>query len=92
MTGTALLVMDVQNGIVERFAAGTPPLLDPLGRAIAGARAAGVPVVYVRVAFRPGTPEISRAQQGLLRRRGLRRDAHRRPVDRGPRRGRARAG
>ena len=59
MTGTALLVMDVQNGIVERFAAGAPPLLDALGRAITGARAAGVPVVYVRVAFRPGAPEIS---------------------------------
>jgi nicotinamidase-related amidase len=59
MTGTALLVMDVQNGIVERIAAGAPPLLDALGRAITGARAAGVPVVYVRVAFRPGAPEIS---------------------------------
>ena len=59
MTGTALLVMDVQNGIVERFAAGAPPLLDALGRAITGARAADVPVVYVRVAFRPGAPEIS---------------------------------
>ena len=59
MTGTALLVMDVQNGIIERFAAGAPPLLDALGRAITGARAADVPVVYVRVAFRPGAPEIS---------------------------------
>jgi nicotinamidase-related amidase len=59
MTGTALLVMDVQNGIVDRFAAGAAPLLDALGRAITGARAAGVPVVYVRVAFRPGAPEIS---------------------------------
>jgi nicotinamidase-related amidase len=59
MTGTALLVMDVQNGIVERIAAGAPPLLEALGRAITGARTAGVPVVYVRVAFRPGAPEIS---------------------------------
>jgi nicotinamidase-related amidase len=53
---TALLVMDMQNGIVERFG---DAVLEPAARAIAAARDAGVPVVYVRVAFRAGHPEVS---------------------------------
>jgi len=52
--------MDVQNGVVDRFgAAAAPPWLAGLGRAVAAARQASVPVIYVRVAFRPGRPEIS---------------------------------
>jgi nicotinamidase-related amidase len=54
---SALLVMDVQNSIVERFADAT--VLDRAAAAIAAARGAGVPVIYVRVAFRPGHPEVS---------------------------------
>jgi nicotinamidase-related amidase len=54
----ALLVMDVQNGVVGRL--GDPgALLETLGSAVKAARASGVPVIYVRVAFRDGTPEIS---------------------------------
>ena len=56
---TSLLVMDVQNGVVERFAEGSESLLTAIGRATAAARSAGIPVIYVRVAFRPGSPEIS---------------------------------
>jgi len=56
---SALLVMDVQNGIVERLAEGAGPLLSAVGRAIGAARAAQIPVVYVRVAFRDGAPEVS---------------------------------
>lgn len=59
VTNTALLIMDVQNSIVERFAEGSPDYLSTLAAAATAARAAGVPVVYVRVAFRPGAPEIS---------------------------------
>lgn len=59
MPASALLVMDVQAGIVERFAPQAGPLLERLATAIAAARAAGVPVVYARVAFRPGAPEAS---------------------------------
>jgi nicotinamidase-related amidase len=56
----ALLVMDVQNGIVERYAGdGGAEALDPLARAVGAARDAGVPVIYVRVAFRDGHPEVS---------------------------------
>jgi nicotinamidase-related amidase len=55
---SALLVMDVQRGVVERFAA-DGALLERLRGAIEAARAKGVPVIFVRVAFRPGHPEVS---------------------------------
>ncbi|MCL6452359.1 MAG: cysteine hydrolase [Alicyclobacillus sp.] len=55
---SALLVMDVQNGIVSRFAE-REEALAPFQRAVAAARQAGVPVIFVRVAFRPGYPEVS---------------------------------
>lgn len=54
---TALLVMDVQEGIVERL--GDATLLERVGRAIESARAAGLPVIYVKVDFRSGFPEVS---------------------------------
>jgi nicotinamidase-related amidase len=53
----ALLVMDLQNAIVERL--GDETVLDRAAAAVAAARGAGVPVVFVRVAFRPGLPEVS---------------------------------
>jgi nicotinamidase-related amidase len=55
---TALLIMDVQQGIVDRFASdGT--YLPRLASAVSAARAAGIRVIYVTVAFRPGYPEVS---------------------------------
>ncbi len=57
MDATALLVMDVQRGVVERYEA--PGYLERLRDAIAAARAADIPVVYVTISFRPGHPEIS---------------------------------
>lgn len=53
---SALLVMDVQDGIVERI--GDPGLIERVSEAIGGARAAGVRVIYVVVGFRPGHPEV----------------------------------
>jgi nicotinamidase-related amidase len=58
MPPMALLIMDVQQGIVERFP-GDDSYLDRLATAIAAARSAGVAVIYVTVAFRPGYPEVS---------------------------------
>ncbi|HEV3153739.1 MAG TPA: isochorismatase family cysteine hydrolase [Candidatus Baltobacteraceae bacterium] len=55
---TALLVMDVQRNIVERYAS-DPGLLDRIGDAIAAARSRQVPIVYVVVQFRSGFPEVS---------------------------------
>lgn len=54
----ALLLMDLQNEIVERFGAG-PGYLDRVVDTQQRAERAGVPVVLVRVAFAPGHPEIS---------------------------------
>jgi nicotinamidase-related amidase len=54
---TALLVMDVQEAIVERF--GDTSVLGPLGRAIGAARGHGVPIIYVKIGFRSGYPEVS---------------------------------
>lgn len=54
----ALLVMDMQVGIVTRYAQ-VGDLLTTISTAITAARAASIPVIYVAVAFRPGYPEIS---------------------------------
>jgi nicotinamidase-related amidase len=59
MTSTALLVMDVQRGIVERFA-GDDGYLPRLATAVQAARGAGLGIIYVTVAFRRGYPEVSR--------------------------------
>ncbi len=58
MTSTALLVMDVQQGIVDRFA-GDEGYLPRLAAAVGAARRAGVRVIYVTVGFRAGYPEVS---------------------------------
>lgn len=54
----ALLVMDVQTGIVARYAQASA-ILDRINTAIAAARTASIPVIYVVVGFRQGFPEIS---------------------------------
>jgi nicotinamidase-related amidase len=67
MTTAALLIMDVQNGVVERFPEHADTLLGTLVEAVAAARAARLPVVYVRVAFRDGAPEVSPNNQIFVR-------------------------
>lgn len=57
MSDTALLIMDVQNGIVGRVQ--DPDYVTRVAAAADAARAAGIPVRYVVVAFRPGHPEAS---------------------------------
>jgi nicotinamidase-related amidase len=59
MTSEALLVMDIQNGVVERIGEQSPRLLSTLADAVAAARLARIPIIFVRVAFRGGAPEIS---------------------------------
>lgn len=53
----ALLVMDMQNGIVARFHNG-PDMLIPVQNAIQAARQHDIPVIFVRIAFSEGYPEI----------------------------------
>lgn len=55
---TALLVMDLQNGIVSRFVQHGTELL-PFQRAVETARRHSIPVIFVRVAFSEGYPEIN---------------------------------
>lgn len=54
----ALLVMDMQNGIVSRFAENEEALL-PVQKAVAQARDNQIPVIFVRVGFSEGYPEVS---------------------------------
>jgi nicotinamidase-related amidase len=62
-SSTALLVMDFQQGVVERL--GSPAVLAAAGQALAAARKTGIAVIHVRVAFRPGYPEVSAANRGF---------------------------
>jgi nicotinamidase-related amidase len=57
LSTTALMVMDVQRGVVARYD-GDPDYLARLAKAVTAARAAGVQVIYVVIGFRPGYPEI----------------------------------
>jgi nicotinamidase-related amidase len=54
---TALLIMDIQPEIVDRFGA-APELIDRICRAAEAARANGIRVIFVKVGFRAGYPEI----------------------------------
>ncbi|MFB7778302.1 cysteine hydrolase family protein [Streptomyces bauhiniae] len=58
MTSSALLVMDVQRDVVDLADDGSG-YLPRLRGAIDGARAAGIPVIYVVMGLRPGDPEVS---------------------------------
>jgi len=55
---TALLVMDMQAGILRNYQ-DTTSLLSNTAQAIAVARDKGIPVIYVTVGFRAGAPEIN---------------------------------
>ena len=56
---SVLLLMDFQHGVVETLGRGS--VVDAADRAAKAARAAGIPVMFVRVAFRPGYPEVARS-------------------------------
>jgi nicotinamidase-related amidase len=55
---TALLVMDMQTGVLTNFP-GVETLVNNVAKAISHARDKKIPVIYVTVGFRPGGPEIS---------------------------------
>jgi len=61
---SALLVMDVQKGIVQRFVSSVDALA-PFQRAVAAARASGVLVIFVKIAFRDGYPEVSKRNKSF---------------------------
>ena len=58
-SSSALLVMDVQTGIVKNVTNNTR-LIDTIKTAISTARKIKIPVIYVTITFRDGFPEISK--------------------------------
>ncbi|MFF0970322.1 cysteine hydrolase family protein [Streptomyces sp. NPDC003703] len=61
---SALLVMDVQRSVVDLTDAG-PEFLHRVRRAMDGARSAGIPVIHVTIALRPGFPEVGTHNRAL---------------------------
>jgi nicotinamidase-related amidase len=57
-THTALLAMDCQAGIVSQYVKTADDFLGRASKVLGAGRSAGVPVIHVRVGFRPGFPEI----------------------------------
>jgi nicotinamidase-related amidase len=64
MTSTALLVMDVQQDIVDRFG-GENEYLPRLATAVQAGRDAGIRIIYVVVGFRAGHPEVSQRNKSF---------------------------
>ena len=61
---SALLVMDVQPGIIDRVA-DPAAFLARASEAVRAARSHAVPVIHVVVGFRPGLPEVSAQNQSF---------------------------
>jgi len=60
---TALLLMDLQHGILGRYG-DVGDYLSRVAAAADAARATDVPVIHVTVAFRDGHPEVSSRNVG----------------------------
>jgi nicotinamidase-related amidase len=58
MSGTALLLMDLQNAIIDRLGE-NPDYIGRVQQALRTARTAGLTIIYVVVKFRRDLPEIS---------------------------------
>jgi nicotinamidase-related amidase len=55
---TAVLAMDCQSGIIAQYVKPPEQFLGWASKVLGAARAANIPVIHVRVGFRPGLPEI----------------------------------
>jgi nicotinamidase-related amidase len=62
--GTALLVMDMQDGILGNFP-NAANFIPKVSGAIYHARSINIPVIYVTVGFRQGAPEINLNNKGF---------------------------
>ena len=58
MSKTALLLMDLQHGILSRFV-NDPAYIERIKEVISAARKVSMPIIYVVVKFRTGYPEVS---------------------------------
>jgi nicotinamidase-related amidase len=70
---SALVVMDVQDWLVERL--GAVEALEPIARAITTARAAAIPLIYVGIRFREGSPDLNLRNRTFGNRRDPQREA-----------------
>jgi nicotinamidase-related amidase len=66
MARSALMIMDIQGAVVSRIDE-PDALLTSIKRALDHARATGMVVIYVRVAFRAGAPEVHRRNRMFSR-------------------------
>jgi nicotinamidase-related amidase len=57
-SGTALLVMDMQAGILRNLQ-DSAELIGNVAKAISHARVKKIPIIYVTIGFRPGMPELN---------------------------------
>ncbi|HEY6333952.1 MAG TPA: isochorismatase family cysteine hydrolase [Blastocatellia bacterium] len=62
-TSSAVLSMDLQNGIISVYAKDDPKLPVRAAGVIKRSREAGAKVIHVKVGFRPGLPEICSRNQ-----------------------------
>lgn len=60
----SLLVMDLQNGIVSRFSENKDVLL-PFQKAVEARRQNNIPVIFIRLGFSEGYPEVSPQNKGF---------------------------
>jgi len=65
MANTALVVMDVQPSIMERYGNDNEQYLAAVQDTVQAARQANMPVIFVVVGFRPGFPEVSSNNRGF---------------------------
>jgi len=63
MSKTALLLLDLQQGILERFGDDMADYLSCVSKTIN----AGISIIYIRTYFRPGHPEISSRNLSIAR-------------------------
>lgn len=56
---SAVLILDYQRMLVENYSPEPRAHLEKTSHFLNGMRAAGLPVIYVTVGFRPGYPEVS---------------------------------
>lgn len=62
---TVFILLDIQVGLVARFESLGPQYLHRLNDAIAAARSAELPVIFVTTCFHPGHPEISSSNKSF---------------------------
>lgn len=55
---TVLLILDVQNGVINRLE-NTKPYLDRLASTVTSARNANIKIMHVVTGFRPGYPDVN---------------------------------